>query len=154
LSADHRTATFTFASDPIVTEGPQTMTVPAGAVFREGDPTTLNQAFSGQFYFDTVPLAVTTTDPPFPGRRFTLPAPFTYAVKCNEPIAAGSVGTDDLTLNVGTVSSAVASGPSQATYTISGITTDTTLNVAIAAGKLTDAFGNPNLAPFSASYIV
>src|SRR5262249_13093406 len=98
-----------------------------------------------------VSLAVTTTVPPV-GGAFTLPAPFTYVVNFNEPIAAASVGTDDPTLSQGTVTAAVASGLSQATYTIGGVTAPGTPAIATRAGKVTDAFGNANPAAFNASY--
>src|SRR5262249_15522028 len=99
LSPDHKTATFTFTTDPIATEGLQTMTVPANAVFKEGDSGTTNQAFSGQFRYDTVALQVTSTNPPFPGGVFTLPGPFTYDVTFNEALDPASVQASDLVLS-------------------------------------------------------
>ena len=98
---------------------------------------------------------MTATSPPA-GGTFTLPTPLILVVDFNEPISDDpnpdlSVGTDDLTLNVGTVTGAFKSGPNQATYVLSGITNEGTLNVTLGAGKLADAFGNPNAA-FTASY--
>src|SRR5262249_49532087 len=98
LSADHKTAAFTFAAGPIAGEGLQTLTGPAHAAVRGGDPSSTNQGFSGQFRFDTVALAVTTTAPPA-GGTFTLPGPFIYDVNFNEALAPSSVQTTDLVLS-------------------------------------------------------
>src|SRR5262245_1508595 len=127
-------ATFTFTDDPVVTQGVQTMAIAAGSITKDGDPSRGIAAFNATFRYDSIPLAVTATAPPA-GGVFTLPSPLTFVVTFNEPIAAASVGTDDLTLSVGTVTAAVASGPNEATYTIGGITAEGSLTITLGAGK-------------------
>ncbi len=141
--------TFHYNAAPFSTQGLHAMALAAGSVLRASDGNPLS-AFTGSFRYDAVSLTVTTTSPAA-GGTFTLPGPLSYVVNFNEPIDPASVGTDDLTLNVGTVTAATAGG-SQATYTIGGVTAEGTLNVTLAAGKVTDVYGNPNPAPFSGSY--
>lgn len=144
-------AIFTFADSPGVNEGLQMISIVAGSIDKTSDPTQGITAFNTSFRYDAIALAATTTAP-VAGGTFTLPGPFTYVVNFNEPISADSIGTDDLTLTSGAVTAAVLTGLSQANYTISGVTAEGSLGVTIAAGKVTDTFGNPNPAPFSATY--
>src|SRR5262245_16265683 len=143
-------AVFHFNVAPFGNQGPHTMAMAAGSVSRLSDGEPLG-AFSGTFNFDSVGLAVTTTVPPV-GGIFTLPGPFTYDVNFNEPIAAASVGIDDLTLSVVTATSAIALDPDTARYTLSGITAEGGLSITLGAGKVTDTFGNPNPAAFAGNY--
>jgi hypothetical protein len=146
---DADTLQFGFATNPVAAQGLQSFTFAAGAVRRLSNGET-SLPYSGSFRYDATPLAVTSTVPPA-GGAFALPGPFTYDVNFNEPVAPASVSLDDLTLGLGTVLAAVALDADTVRYTIGGITTDTTFTIGIAAGKLTDAFGNPNV-PFGASY--
>ena len=113
--------------------------------------------FDCTFRYDATLLAVTNTVPPV-GGTFSPPAPGTYQfdVNWNEAVAPTAVQASDLTL----------SGNTGATVTnvelINGNTTTRfTLNILfggsltanIAAGRITDQFGNPNAA-FSGSYTV
>ncbi len=147
---------FTYASTPVTNQGLQTMHVDAGAFNRASDGSPV-AAFTGTFRYDAVLLQVTSTNPPFPNGVFTLPGPFTYDVNFNEPVDPTSVQTTDLTL--GGVGGAFVSGvtvlPGNTTarFTLGGITSEGTLTASIAAGAITDAFGNPG-ASFSASYQV
>jgi hypothetical protein len=152
LSVDHTTATFTFTTNPVTAQGLQTMAIAAGAITRDGNPAEGIQAFNAVFRWDTVPLTVTSTNPA-PASTIPPTGPLTYVVNFNDDndILAGSVDVADLTLDAGTVTSAARTGPKQATYTIDGLTAEGTLNVGIAAGALTDSYGNPNQA-FAASY--
>ena len=96
---------------------------------------------------------VSTT--PGSGGAFNLPAPFTYDVNFNEPVLPSSVTTSSLVLSGiagATVTGAtLLPGNTTARFTISGITTEGTLNASIST--ITDPSGNPGT-PFSASYYV
>ncbi len=59
---DPDTATFTFSSNPVTTQGPQTINLAEGAVMRASDRLGLAE-FQGDFRFDVTPFAVTYTDP-------------------------------------------------------------------------------------------
>ena len=102
-------------------------------------------------------LTVTDTDPPV-GGTFTPPAPgtYTYDVNWNIAVDPSSVQTSDLQLSGNTGATVTA-----VTVTSGGTTTEFTLQIAfggsltahIAAGAITDTFGNPN-ADFSGNYTV
>ena len=98
LSNGNATITFHFNSSPVVTQGLQTMHIPAGAFNRASD----NQAnfeFTCTFCYAIMPLQVTTTDPPV-GGTFSPPAPgdYQYDVNFNQAVDPASVETSDLTL--------------------------------------------------------
>src|SRR5438552_560268 len=150
------TITFHFDSSPVVNQGEQTMHIPQDAFTRQSD----NQGvfeFNCTFRYDQTLLQVTDTIPAV-GGTFTPPAPgdYQYDVDWNEPVDPSSVQTSDLTLtgNVG--------GGVTAVQVINGnMTTRFTLHfsfggsvtASIAAGAITDAFGNPNAA-FTGGYTV
>ncbi len=146
--------TFNYSSMPFSTQGLHTMAMAAGSVLRDPDGNPLN-AFTGTFRYDTLLLQVVSTVPPFPNGVFTLPGPFTYDVNFNEPVDPASVQTADLMLSGiagATVSGVtVLPGNTTARFTLSGITVEGTLTASIAAGLVTDAFGNPGAA-FTANY--
>jgi len=150
------TMTFTYLVSPVSVQGAQTMSVAGGAFTRASDASPV-AAFSGTFRYDTLALAVTSTTPPFPNGIFTLPGPFTYDVTFNEPVNPLSVQASDLQL--AGIPGAFVSGfvvqPGETTiqFTIGGIVAEGTLTASIAAGQVTDAFGNPSNA-FSAAYQV
>ena len=150
---DADTISFTYTTSPATTQGLQTMSILANTILKASDSSE-NLAFSGTFRWDATTLQVTATVPPTPNGVFTLPSPFAYDIDFNEPIAGGSVNLDDLTLSMGTVTAAVALDENTARYTLSGITTEGSLNVSLAAGKVTDAFGNPLLSTFTTNYAV
>lgn len=162
LSASYTSGTttiqFDFASTPVTAQGLQNMHIDAGAFTRASDNGPVIQ-FDGAFRYDATLLSVTSTVPPVSG-VFTLPGPFTYDVNFNEPVEGnplnpGSVQTSDLVLSgiAGAFVSGVTLLPGNTTarFTLSGITTEAVLTASIAAGAITDTFGNPNGA-FSASY--
>ena len=150
------TMTFHFNSTPVITQGLQTMHIAAGAFNKAsgGDPVL---EFTGTFRYDAVLLQVTTTVPPV-GGVFSPPAPgiYQYDVNWNEAVDPTSVQTTDLTLS-GTAGATVTA----VTVINANTTTRFTLNIPfggtltanIAAGAITDAFGNPNAA-FSGNYTV
>jgi extracellular elastinolytic metalloproteinase len=147
------TMTFTFAVNPVVAEGLQTMTIAGGAFARASD-SDLVDAFSGTFRFDVTPLTVVSTVPATPGGVLTLPAPLTYDVNFNEPLAPGSVGLSDLLLSQGSVVSAIALDADTARYSIVGVNTEGTLTITVKDGELTDLAGNPNPVDFIGTYDV
>jgi hypothetical protein len=155
LSNGNQTIDFIFNSSPVTT-GENTMDIPAGAIHQasNGDPIL---EFNCTFRYAQQQLTVTDTNPPV-GGTFTPPAPGTYTYDVNWSIAVDptSVQTTDLQVsgNAGATVTAV-------TVTGGGTTTEFTLQIAfggsltahIAAGAITDTFGNPN-ADFSGNYTV
>jgi len=155
LSNGNQTIDFIFNSSPAV-QGSNTMDIPAGAILQasNGDPIL---EFNCTFRYAQQQLTVTNTNPPV-GGTFTPPAPGTYPYDVNWNIAVDptSVQTTDLQVsgNAGATVTAVSVSPD-------GMTTTFTLNIAfggsltahIAAGAITDTFGNPN-ADFSGNYTV
>ena len=103
LSNGNATITFHFNSSPVMTQGSQTMHIPAGAFTRASDGMP-NFEFNCTFCYAVTPLQVTTTNPPV-GGTFSPPAPgdYQYDVNFNQAVDPASVTTSDLTLtgNVG-----------------------------------------------------
>ena len=98
LSNGNTTITFHFNSSPVVTQGLQTMHIPAGAFNRASDNAP-NFEFDCSFCYALMPLQVTTTNPPV-GGTFSPPAPgdYQYDVNFNQAVDPASVTTSDLTL--------------------------------------------------------
>jgi extracellular elastinolytic metalloproteinase len=155
LSNGNQTITFTFGTNPVATQGVQSMHIAAGAFTRltDGNPVS---AFDGTFRYDATLLQVASTSPPA-GGVFTAASPATFDVTFNEPVDPASVQAADLTLSgvTGAAVSGVAvlPGDTTARFTITGLTTEGTLTASIPLGAVTDAFGNPGTS-FSASYPV
>jgi hypothetical protein len=148
--------TFTFNSTPVTVQGLQTMHINAGAFTRASDGSPVLQ-FDGTFRYDVTVIAVTSTNPPV-GGTFTLPGPFNYDVNFNEAFDPATISTSTLQLSgvPGAFVSGVSflNGNTTARFVLSGMTnTEGTLGTSIAAGALTDQFGNP-CAAFSGSYSV
>jgi hypothetical protein len=150
------TMTFHFTSTPVTTQGAQTMHIDEGAFLSDpaGDPV---HEFNGTFHYDVSLLQVNSTVPPV-GGTFSPPAPgaYDYNVNWNEAVDPTSVQTSDLTL------SGISGATVTAVSVINGnMTTRFTLNIpsggsltaSIAAGAITDQFGNPSNA-FSGNYTV
>ena len=156
LSNGNLTITFHFNSTPVTTQGPQTMHINAGAFNRISDnmPVFL---FDCTFRYDALTLAVTTTVPAV-GGTFNPPAPsnYNYDVNFNKAVDPASVSDSDLMLSGN-------SGPSVTGHSFLNANTTIrftlhmnfggALNASIAAGAITDAFGNPNAA-FAGTYTV
>jgi hypothetical protein len=156
LSNGDTTITFTFNSSPVTTEGEQTMHIPAGAFNRASDNDPVFE-FNCTFRYDATLLVVTDTVPPV-GGTFTPPAPgdYTFDVNWNEPVDPTSVQTSDLTLtgNVGAsvTNVQVINGNMTTEFTVH-FSFGGSVTACIAAGAITDAFGNPN-EEFCGSYTV
>ena len=152
FGAGNTQITFHYSSTPVV-QGLNTMHIAAGAIADiDGNPLV---DFTCTFNYDAVPLQVTTTNPPV-GGTFTGPGSTTYDVNFNEAINPASVQTSDLTLS-GVAGSTVTNvmvinGNTTARFTLNFTSIFSgSLTASIAAGSITDAFGNPNLA-FSGNY--
>ena len=156
LSNGNTTITFHYTSSPVITQGAQTMHIPAGAFLRDpdGDPVI---EFTCTFRYDATLLAVTDSVPPV-GGTFSPPAPGTYQydLNWNEAVNPSSVQTSDLTLSGNTGATVtnveVINGNTTTRFTLN-IRFGGSMTADIAAGRITDQFGNPNAA-FSGSYTV
>src|SRR5262249_48401740 len=109
------------------------------------------------FRWDQLLLQVTSTFPSA-GSTITLGSPTFYDLIFNESVSPSSVQTSDLVLSGipgVTVTGATILGLSNdiIRFTLSGGAGEGTLTTSIAAGAITDAFGNPGAA-FSASFPV
>jgi Dockerin type I domain len=153
LSNGNQTITFHFNSSPVVTQGAQTMHMAAGAINKQsnGDP---NLDFTCTFRWDATLLQVTTTVPAV-GGNFAGPGSSMYDVNFNEAVDPASVQTSDLTLSgvPGSVTAvSVINGNTTARFTLNLTSIFSgTLTTSIAAGAITDQFGNPGAA-FSGNY--
>jgi subtilisin family serine protease len=145
---DPFTLTFHFITSPVTQQGLQSMDLAVGAIKRlsngEG-----SLVFHADFRYAVVRLQAVSTDP---AEGAAVPLPFTQLrVDFNVPFDPTSIGTGNLTLSEGTVAAAVAVDATTVQYTLSGIVDEGPLTVSMAAGAVTDPFGNPML-PFSATY--
>ena len=96
---------------------------------------------------------MTSTLPPS-GSSLTFNAPSVpVQVTFNEAYASASIGIDDLTLSQGSVTGYQLVNATTVKYDISGISNETPLALTIAAGAVTDVYGNPSAA-YSATYSV
>jgi hypothetical protein len=149
------TLTFHFDTSPVV-QGENTMHIPAGAFTRQSAGQG-NLEFQCTFRYGQVQLAVTDTDPPV-GGTFTPPAPgsYTYDVNWNIAVDESSVQDSDLQLSGNTgafvTGHSFMNGDTTIRFTLN-ITFGGPLTAHIAAGAITDQFGNPN-ADFSGDYTV
>jgi len=156
LSNGNATITFHFNSSPVVTQGVQTMHIPAGAFNRasDNDP---NFEFNCTFCYALTPLQVTTTVPP-DGGTFSPPAPgdYQYDVNFNQAVDPASVQTSDLTLtgNVGgsVIDVEVVNGNATARFTVH-FNFGGSVTASIGAGAITAVGCNPNAA-FTGNYTV
>src|SRR5262249_31852313 len=131
-------ATYTFATNPVTAEGAQSMNLPVGAVTGMGNTLT-NTAFHATFYYDTVPLAITSTNP-VSGAVYQLPASsLPFDVTFNEPIDPTLVSTSNLILSQGTAASAVVQpGNEEVDYTLTGVTQEGNMTVTLPSGTFKD----------------
>jgi subtilisin family serine protease len=160
LSDGGLTATFHFNSTPVTTQGLQTMHIAAGAIDADpsvGLPDSAIHEWTGTFRYDALPMQVLSTSPPA-GSAVQLPFAW-IDVNLNEPVDPLSVDKSDLYVSQGVVTAASLQDADTVRFTLSGITSEGTLDVSIAAGALADTHhypnagtpGNPNLA-FAGSY--
>jgi hypothetical protein len=156
FSNGDQTITFTFTTSPVVTQGEQTMHIPADAFTRQSDNQGVFELLC-TFRYDQTLLAVTDTVPPV-GGTFDPPGPATYTfdMNFNEAVDPASVQTSDLHLSgipgttVDNVQVINGDMTAEFTITINSIFSGT-LTVTLPAGAITDTFGNPNAA-FTGNY--
>ena len=145
---DASTITFHYNSSPVTVQGLQTIALSAGAITRLSDSNNL-LAYSGTFRYDVLLTQVTSTTP---ATGSIVPTTLSsIQLKFNEAYAPASLSTSDLTLSQGTVSSFSQVDSTTVQFNLSGITSEGTLTFSVAAGAITDTFGNP-AADFSGSY--
>jgi hypothetical protein len=153
LNAADTVATFTFATNPVTTQGPQTMAIAAGAFTAQGNSTVVSAPFNVTFYFDTLPLAIASTSPAAGAAINPPTGNLTFSVNFNEPIDPSRVAPGNLTLSRGTVASAsVLPGSQTVAYTISGLNSEGPLTITIAAGTLEDQYDNPASPSFAGTF--
>ena len=154
LSNGNATITFHFNSSPVVTQGVQTMNIPANSFTRVSDGMG-NFEFNCTFCYAVMPLQVTTTNPPV-GGTFSPPAPgdYEYDVNFNQAIDPASVDISDLTLtgNVGGSVTAVTVSGSTAQFTVH-FNFGGSVTASIGAGAIT-AFGCNRNTAFTGTYTV
>ena len=150
------TITFNYNTSPMSVQGVQTMHIAAGAFLSAptGNPV---QEFSGTFRYDALLLGVNNTVPPV-GGTFSPAAPATYQydLNWNEAVDPNSVQAGDLQL-IGTLGARATN----VQVINSNMTTRFTVHVpsggglraSIAAGAVSDQFGNPGAA-FAGNYTV
>lgn len=144
------TVTFHYDTSPVTTQGLQTMSIAAGAITRQTDGAPM-AAFSANFRYDVLVIAVSGTTPAN-GSSVTLPLS-SITVHFNEDYASSSIGTSNMTLSQGSVSSFSLVDSQTVTYNVTGITNGGTLAINMAAGAVTDTFGNPSAA-YSGSLVL
>jgi subtilisin family serine protease/subtilisin-like proprotein convertase family protein/methionine-rich copper-binding protein CopC len=137
---DGDTVTFSFATSPVATEGPQSMEMLAGAVTRQSDADPL-RGWEAVFYFDTVPTAVVSSQP---AEAATLSArPTEIVLNFNEAIDPATIGTDDLQLDQGSVTSSTAASPTSVRYEVTSLVEDGPVRYELRSAALADDHGNP-----------
>ena len=153
LSSDGLTITYTFSPSPVVTQGTETMELPAdsviGALTGKENPTT----FTASFYYVQAQLQVTATSPAV-GSVITLPSPpgsIDLVVQFNKAFETSSISTSDFQVSQGSVVKAVPLTTQAVDLTISGVSQDGFLTLTIPAGAILDTLGVPGLG-FTSTY--
>jgi len=147
---DADTARFSFQSSPVTNQGLQTMQMAAGSV--TSTTGLLLSEWNATFRYDVTRMQVISTSP-VSGARLEAPSGIaTLVVDFNEPYDPKSVQPADLALSHGSVTDVRMVDEDTLEYTLSGLFT-APLSVRIAAGWLTDPFGNP-IQAFTATYLV
>ncbi|MEM7010283.1 MAG: S8 family serine peptidase [Verrucomicrobiota bacterium] len=150
VQTDADTLTFTFNATPVSTQGPQTMTMAAGALTRTLDSEGL-KAWSATFLYDAHTMTVASTTPP---QNTVVFLPFsTLRVDFSEPFDATTLDNADLLLSEGAVTGFTQIDADTVEYALSGVSTDALWIAQIPGGQINDAFGNP-IATQTLSYLV
>lgn len=145
---DADTLLFHFNTSPVTAQGTQTMGIPAGAILRLSDLNPIT-AWNGSFRYDATTLAVASSSP---ANGAIASAPVSrIRLVFNEAFAASKVAASNLVLSRGTVTGATIVDALTIDYTVSGIISEGTVTMSMAAGTLTDTYSNPMVA-FSASF--
>jgi extracellular elastinolytic metalloproteinase len=133
-------ATFTFATDPVAGNGPQTISIAAGAFARASDGSPV-PAYSSAF--DVSPLAITSVSP---AAGSVAAAPLTTIdVNFNGAVDPASVQPGDLTIGGGTVTGfSLLNGNTTVRFTVSGLSAEQLLTVRLEPAVFVDPLGNPS----------
>jgi subtilisin family serine protease len=150
LSNGDLTATFSYNTSPVTSQGLQNMAIAEDSFARISDGDGVG-AFNASFRYDAVLMAVVSTVPA-DGSLVQLPLT-SILLNFNEPYDPASVDTGDLGLNMGTVVGFNLIDADTVEYLIDGLNSEGTLLINVVAGALTDAFGNP-MAPYSGSLLL
>ena len=134
------TVTFHYNTSPVSQQGLQIMSIAAGAITWQSDGARL-AAFNASFRYDVLPIAVDISTPAN-GSVVALPLS-TLTLHFNEAYAPSSISAGNLTLSQGVVSGYSFVDSQTVAYALSGISKSGTLTINMAAGAVTDVFGNP-----------
>ena len=140
--------TFSFSTTPVTIEGAHSITMADGAVnsLATGEPMA---ELDATFYFDPTPLFVSSSTPVTGG---VLAIPNTVIqLDFSEALDPNSISIDDLAISSGRVERVSVIDQDSVQFEISGLLSETQLNVALAVGDVLDSDGFPNQA-FAASY--
>src|SRR5262249_10347724 len=148
---DATTLTFHYNTSPVTTPGQQQMAIAAGAILAAKDESPI-QAFNATFRYAPVHIAVVSTNPPN-GGILTLPFTNEFVVHFNTPYDPASISTSNLQLSTGAVTGVALIDSTTVGYRLNLPIQEGTLTVNMAAGSVTDPFGNPML-PFQGSYLL
>lgn len=160
LSPDGLTATFTYSTPPLTTEGRMSMRLAPGSVRRIDTNGTIAAGYEGTFRYDSVPLAVTGTDPT-PGSVFTLGGPYTFRMYFNEAFDPDSLRDFEPILwdvahgfgYSGIVTPVFGNTALDVTFIPPlPVTVEGNLLLQFSANALSDVFGNPNADFFEATF--
>ncbi len=144
------TLTFHYNSSPVSAQGLQTMTIAAGVFTRQGDGAA-SSAFNATFRYDALQIAVDSATPAN-GSIASLPLG-TITLHFNEAYLISSIATTNITLSQGSVTGYSRIDGQTVAYSVSGINNAGTLIVNMAAGAVTDVYGNPGAAYSETLYL-
>lgn len=144
---DSQHVQFHFNTSPVSAQGLQTISMAAGSASEAGDGQLL-QPFTSTFRYDAVILSVSSSDPAN-GSTSTLPLD-TITLHFNEAVDPATLSASDLLVSMGVVTTAQLLDPTTARFTVAQLNQEGTLQFSLAAGAVTDIYGNPN-APFNGS---
>lgn len=149
---DGDSVAYRYTVSPVTTEGPQTLTVPAGAVQAFAGPST-NNLWTDVFYYDTLPLEVVATTPGEGTVGETVDGSIDLVVDFSEAFDAATVDAADLTVSAGSVSGVTVLDADTIEFTIAGLTSEGILDYSFDAGAFSDPEGNP-LLPYDGTLVV
>ena len=133
------TITFHYDASPVTAQGLQTMAIAAGSLTRSVDGSPL-VAYNATFRYDALPIAI---DALTPADNAIIDVPLTTLdVHFNEPYDPATIDPANLTLSQGTVAGVTLVDSQTVRYSLSGATSPGTLSIGMAAGTVTDLFGN------------
>ncbi|HKD37938.1 MAG TPA: dockerin type I domain-containing protein, partial [Pirellulales bacterium] len=140
---DATTITFHFNVSPVTAQGLQTMAIAAGSFTRQADGAPLS-AYSASFRYDVTPIGIDATTPT---NQSIVTVPLnSLTVHFNEAFAAATIGTTNLTISQGSVSGFSIIDSQTVQYALAGVNSPGTLSISMAAGSVTDVYGNPGSA--------